>query len=648
MKKTILGLAATLMYVSTQAQSTPDTIPGEVANVTATKTLRKQSETGKVVTVINHQTLQNNLGKNISEVLQQQVGVFVVGSNNNLGSNQEVYIRGSGKILFLLNGVPVYDASTINNNFDINSINLYSVERIEILKGAQSTLYGSDAVAAVVNIITNNIASKEVEGIFGINYGSFNTLQTTVGIQGNVDAVQYYLNLQHTNTKGFSSAFDSSKIKNFEKDGMRQTCFSGGMNGWVTTKLKVGIQTQIGNYKADVDGGAFTDDKDYIINNTNFNNNIQTTYNLPKGKIVCNYTISNTNRKYINDSNDVSGFANYTNEKYVGNSNLIEIYTLQNLNKNIELIAGADCRWLNSNQEYYAISAFGPYSTKIKKDTTKQNFKSVFASFLYKTENGFNLEIGGRYNKHSTYGNNATFTFNPSININKLKIFANASSAFKTPSLYQLFGPGVANNKLKAEKSITYETGLQYANNFFNTRIVYFKRNITDAIDYNLKTDSYFNNNKQNDNGIEFEIASKIKKLQFNVNYCYLNGSVNTWKYKFNPIFYSYDIVGDTTYDNLFRRPKHKATIVANYIITKKWQAGLVSQVVGKRFEGQFMAQPITLKSYYTIDLQTNYQISQKTKFYATWRNITNQQYFDVLGYNTKLNNYTVGMQIIF
>ena len=124
--------------------------------IAVTKFPQKQSETGKVITIITKEQLQKSAGKTLPEVLNEQVGITINGANNNLGTNQTLYMRGAhaANTLILVDGVPVYDASGETNQFDISNFSLYNIERIEIMKGAQSTLYGSDAVAGVINIIT--------------------------------------------------------------------------------------------------------------------------------------------------------------------------------------------------------------------------------------------------------------------------------------------------------------------------------------------------------------------------------------------------------------------------------------------------------------------------------------------------------------
>ncbi|KAF0235749.1 MAG: iron complex outermembrane recepter [Chitinophagaceae bacterium] len=138
-----------------QKDSTSTKVLDEVV-VTANKLEQKQSSTGKVITIIGKDQLDKSVGRTVAQVLNETAGITINGAYNNAGTNQSVFMRGaaSGRTLILMDGIPVSDPSQINNEFDLNLFSINDVERIEICRGAQSTVYGSDAIAGVINIIT--------------------------------------------------------------------------------------------------------------------------------------------------------------------------------------------------------------------------------------------------------------------------------------------------------------------------------------------------------------------------------------------------------------------------------------------------------------------------------------------------------------
>ena len=112
-------------------------------------------------------TTRTQWGKSLSQILNEQAGIIVGGAGSNPGLNKSIFIEGAGGgyALILLDGVPLQDASSVNNRFDIRNLTLESIDRIEIVKGSQSVLYGSDAIAGVINIITKKTAAKAVRGL---------------------------------------------------------------------------------------------------------------------------------------------------------------------------------------------------------------------------------------------------------------------------------------------------------------------------------------------------------------------------------------------------------------------------------------------------------------------------------------------------
>ena len=169
-----------LLLATFQLQAQQDSTILEEVVVTANRIEQKQSNTGKLITVISRKEIERSPFHSIGELLGRQAGVNVVGANNAPGTNNDLYVRGSatGNTLLLIDGMPAYDVSTIRNSFDINFLPLGEVERIEILRSGQSSLYGSDAVGGVINIITRKENTKRLTTGLNLSSGSYGSSRT--------------------------------------------------------------------------------------------------------------------------------------------------------------------------------------------------------------------------------------------------------------------------------------------------------------------------------------------------------------------------------------------------------------------------------------------------------------------------------------
>ncbi|MGH2646010.1 MAG: TonB-dependent receptor plug domain-containing protein, partial [Ginsengibacter sp.] len=485
MKKGIFIAAAVIFSSYAQAQKDTTVKTLDEVIVTANKFPQKQRETGKVVDIITQDQLQKSPGKSIGEILNEQPGIVINGADNNLGTNQTVYTRGASaaNTLIMLDGVPLNDASGITNEFDLNNFALDNIERIEILKGSQSTLYGSDAVAGVINIITKKGEKKTFNLHVDLSAGSYNTYKENISLSGtNGKGQMYFVSYNRIDSKGFSSAYDSTGKNNFDKDGFQQDVFQLNYTFRPFKKTSVRLFGKYNNNHADIDAGAFMDDKDYAYHNDNLITGAAVDYKLSNGFVRLQYNYNLFNRNFIDDSTDVGGHSTYQRGKYNGSSNFAEIYTSLNVNKHIKLLAGADYRQNKTDQVYIYVPDYGFPSLPISGDSAKTNQISGYASLYLKSKKGLNIDFGGRWNHHSIYGDNYTYSLNPFYIIkDHYKIYANVSSGYRVPSLYQLYSE-YGNRNLKPEKTTGYEAGFQYSTDKISARVTGFIRNGKDII----------------------------------------------------------------------------------------------------------------------------------------------------------------------
>jgi vitamin B12 transporter len=277
----------------------------------------------------------------------------------------------------------------------------------------------------------------------------------------------------------------------------------------------------------------------------------------------------------------------------------------------------------------YSLSSFGPFTSQFK--DTSHSLASVYASLFYHTPNEkLNVELGGRLNVHSRYGNNYTYTFNPSYSFTEhFRVFGNLATGFKAPTLYQLYSSyQPLTGVLNPETSKTLEAGVQQTHEKLQTRLLYFHRNIENGLDFNYISFRYYNFIKQNVDGIEVEATwQPITGLNISGNYTYLDAeevSQGRINYK------------DTAYSYLLRRPKHAINLTAGYQIQNGPFISLSGKYISDRYDvGGYQRADILLNSYFLLNAYAEYQVSPILKVFADAQNVTNKKFFDVRGYNS-------------
>lgn len=628
--KLFLVGAAIALASTTHAQQkdSSNTAVLDDVTITANKFLQKQSQTGKVITIISKAQIEKSEGKTLGQLLNEQAGLTINGSLNNLGTNQGVYMRGAniGRTLILVDGVPAYDPSFINSETDLNFFSMNSIERIEIARGAQSTMYGSDAVAGVINIITTKSDVQKPLNVKATgSYGSLNTFRGNMQLYGKSGKLAYTARYGKLKSDGFSSATDKTSSNNFDNDGYNSDALNANVTLQATSKFQIKTYAQYTKYKTDLDAGAFNDDKDYTNTNKNILAGTSLQYKTEKLTLTANYMYSENDRNYTDDSTDVPGFVKYSTNDFAGKGHFAEGYANIRLGKGFSALAGMDYRRSSMNSKYFSLSSFGPYEDAFKDTSLWQG--SIYGSLMY-TNGGLNIEVGVRYNKHERYGNNSTFTFNPSYALNEnYRLFGSIASGFKAPSLYQLYS-AFGNKDLQPETSINYELGVQQTYAQITNRIVYFYRDIENGLDFDNTNFQYFNISAQKVHGVELETSYKPSKaVNLTLNYTYLRPTENVQ---------SRITFTDSSYSYLLRRPEHQLNATVGWNITQSFFASINGRYVSQRYDvGGYKKPDVNMDAYFLLGAYLEYSLPKSIRLFADFQNITNNDFVETVGFNT-------------
>ncbi|UKJ06284.1 TonB-dependent receptor plug domain-containing protein [Solitalea lacus] len=634
MKKTITLL--TLTAVSLTAFGQDKKLSLDEVNVTATKFAKQSSETGKVVSIISREELERSGGKNINDLLNIQSSLTLNGANSNRGINISTFLRGapSGYVLILIDGIPVNDPSQISNDYDLNLISLEMIDHIEILRGGHSTLYGSDAMAGVINIITKKGGDKPVSLNALLTGGSYNTFKQNLGVNGRFKKVDYNFSLTNEDSKGFSSAQKFGDTGEFDNDDFHLKAINANLGWAATSNLMIRPFVRYSDSKTMIDYGAFTDDKDYKGKSSELASGFTSNLKLNSADLFFNYSYNNVKRYFLNDS--ITGPQEYSLSDMKGQLHNAEVYSKFNLSNYIELLTGTSYHFANTNQISKYISPYWQSTSELNGDSAKNSIASVYASFFLKNLYGFNFEGGARFNHHSIYGNNFTYTINPSFLVDEnTKLFVNISSAFKAPSLYQLYSI-YGDKNLSPEKATTYEAGFQtvFSDGTVKVGLNAFRRDGKDVIAF---TNKYVNYNKQKDRGMEVETeVIPVKDLTLKAFYSLVYGKVTTQ---------------NATFNNLYRRPRNSFGLNLGYKVNDNFFVSTNLKITGERIDPYFdsntyQSTNLTLKSYALLDAYAEYKLLKKLKLFADIKNITDEKYVEITGYNTRGFNFSTGLSL--
>ncbi|MDO3625345.1 TonB-dependent siderophore receptor [Mucilaginibacter sp. BT774] len=599
--------------------------------VTATRSPKKLSETGRVVTIISAEQISRSQGKSLPELLNTVPGIIFSGANNAPGISSDVYVNGAstGNTLILVDGFPVNNASSIDGSYDLNAFPLDQIDHIEILKGSGSTLYGSDAVAGVINIITKHAQKQGLKASVQLSGGSYNTFKESAGVTGTLKNTGIAVNLSNTDSRGFPAATDTIGKGNFRNDDFHQRSASVNVNQRVTDKFSLNGNLQTTYNKGHLPYGAFIDDKNYTYNNTFLFAGIGAKMALKKGDLKFNLSQNNVWNNY----NDLPNNANFNtpyHEKIKGRITNAEAIFNYGLNKYLDITSGADFKYSGTDE-------IGTDTLPSKNN----NITSVYTSIFFKSDM-FHLELGGRYNYHSKYGNNWTYTINPSVLLaGQFKLFAAVATAFKAPTLYQLSSL-YGNGSLKPETTTSYEAGFDWniISNALSFNTLFYKRDTKDVIYFKNLPDYpfgiYENGAFEHDKGFESTLTLKLGQVSASVYAAYVTGSQT-------------DASGVRT-DGLIRRPKNTYGANINYQVLKELAFGLNYKYTGGRADTKFapvtyVPTPVTLKQYSLVDGHIQYQATNRLQLFGDLNNILNAKYTDWLGYNTRGINFTAGLK---
>ncbi|MFD1064241.1 TonB-dependent receptor plug domain-containing protein [Winogradskyella litorisediminis] len=606
-----------LNAIAAQSQDSTKVEKLEEVVITDSRFELKRENSGKTVIKISREEIENNQGRTIAQLINTKSGFEINGTRSVAGQNLGYFVRGGNnrQVLVLIDGIQVNDPSLPNNEFDLRLLDVNTIESIEIVKGASSTLYGNSAATAVINITTKKASKKPISGSFLTVVGTNQSQDTddyraeqftnNVSINGTVDKLNYVASFGNQYAEGLSAAASA----NPEPDPFSRYNVNLKLGYEFSENFNITAYGSIDNFKTDIDGFpaptfAFADTNDEFISKQK-RVGIAPKFNYKNGSIQVNAAFTDIERETISAFgavNEAESFVFDAFNKYTFNTNF---YTIVGLN-------------------------FGDYKSEFASEESFTN-TDPYANVVYVSDFGLTLNAGGRLNNHSEYGSQFVYNLNPSykIDVNEgyAKVFGSYATSFIAPNLSQLFGFFGPNPDLEAEENRTIEGGLEYnTKNGFRINAVYFNRDEENTIVFgqngfeNAAADATVQ-------GVEVETeVNLIEDLSISANYTFTELKVGT----------------------RIRLPKHRANANLGYDFSKSTYASLGVQYVGEREDTDFTTfTNVDLDAYTLLNLYVSHKIiNNKLKLFATVDNLLNEDYAEIIGYTTLGRNVSLGFNL--
>ncbi len=597
--------------------------------VTATRIETPAQEIASSVTVITGEELERMKKATVLEVLGEILGLVIV-QNGPAGGSGSVLIRGANSehTLILMDGVELNDPISPARSSDLAHITLENIDRIEILRGPQSTLYGSDAMSGIVNIITKK-GQGDLKFSLSSAGGSYGTLINRAGLDGSFEKMHYSLGVSHFQSDGLSAA-SSDYEGNEEKDGYRNFSLSGRIGYRFNSTLELDFIVRILDARIDVDnfGGAYGDDPNNTQTNNSFFIKGQFRALLLNNRWEHRMSISlvDYDRKHENRTDSAHPL---DSEQGLFKSRILNV-DLQNnifLHKTNTLTFGIDHQQEQGESEYSSDGIWGPSSSVFSQQRVRTT--GFYIQDQVRLAQRFFASAGVRVDSHTQFGTSTTFRFAPAYVIRgtQTKLKATLGTGFKSPSIYQLYAPAtflgpIGNEHLNPERSTGWDIGIEQY--FLGEKILfsatYFNNSYTDLIQFDF-AQGYTNVGKAESKGLELS-AQAILGTNFRLSASYTRTEAK-------------DLVADT---DLVRRPKDKFSASLLYPFLKRGRITLSLMHVGERKDLDFSTWPatrVTLDDYTLLNTVISYDITQHVQAFLRMDNILNEQYEMIKGYGT-------------
>ncbi len=604
--------------------------------VTANRSAQPIDRVGASVSVLTRAAIENAQRPAVSELLTQTPGV-TYNRNGPIGSPTGVNIRGAEghHTVAVIDGVKLNDPSSTQGGFNFGNLLVGDIARIEILRGAQSTLWGSQAIGGVVNIVTAE-PTTAFEGNLSAEAGSYGTTYFRGAVGGSDDRVTWRLAANRFDTDGYSALSSGT-----EDDGYSHTGLSGRLNIKLADDVSLDLRSVYSSGQNDAD--AWDSDSREFGKTKDLVAYAGLNFGLFDGRMQnrIGYAQTSTDRTTYNPDNQLQTLT----FEATGDNRRFEYQGSFAFTDTLNTTFG-----LETERSEMKSRAPSDWDVNPAFQKGKADLDSAYAQLQWTAIEGLTLTAGLRYDDHAQYGDNLLGQFAAAWTPNAGQTVVRASwgQGFRAPGLYELYSE-YGNLTLKPEAFDAWEIGVQQRlSERANVTLTYFNREADNEIRYNgcdfgttdplctvngaTRWGYYANALRTKAQGIEFSTALKLTDaLSVTANYTWTDATMASGEYSGN---------------HLARRPEHMANLIADYGWSSGLKSGIAVRYVSETFNND--ANTAVMDEYTLVDLRLSYPVNPTTELYGRVENLTDETYETAKGYGTSGRAFYAGVRLKF
>jgi len=599
--------------------------------VSATRVPTPADQVASSVTVITSDDIEAKQQRTLPEVLNDLPGINVV-QTGSPGGTTSVYIRGANAnhTKVLIDGIDVSDPSSVDGSFDFSQILASNIERVEVLRGPQSGLYGSYAIGGVINIITKT-GKGPAQFTASVEGGSFGTFNQTAGMSGSTDRFSYNFDAKHYRTTADpvtpTDLVPPGRPKN--DDFYDNKTISTKLDAKLTNNFDVGLVGRYVYSELDNTGDDGTGPEAIRSENSNHEYFTRATGHLVSfdGKLDQTIGLAYTSYDRVIIDPNATAFQSYG--QYEGDR------LKADWQGNIKLAQGQMLTLGAEHQLDQINDPSQPVTAQMTNNAGDIQLQSAFSDRIFNT-------ISLRDDDNNMFGNHATYRIAPAYLIleTDTKLKASVGTGYKAPTLDQLFDnyPGFgffANPDLKPETSVGYDVGFEQ--NLFKKQVqfgsTWFHNKIKNLINSNDLGTTDINIGRATTYGFENFVAYKPWNiLTLRADYTFTMAT------------------NDVTDQELSRRPKNKASLNATYQATDKLSLSGTVLYTGDWIDGNrdFSIPRLTAGGYTTLNIVAEYAINDTVSVFGRGNNILDKHYQDPVGFEQQGLGVFAGVKVKF